>query len=61
VWWCGPIAAIGRLLPKRRHLIPPPKRRELAERYEDSNRRLAALLPDEDLGPFLDRLQKSIG
>lgn len=61
VWWRGPIVAVSRLLPKRKHLIPAKKRAELAQRYEESNRRLAALLPDEDLGPFLDRLAKSVG
>ena len=61
VWWRGPIVAVSRLLPKRKHLIPAAKRKELAQRYEESNRRLAALLPDEDLGPFLERLQASVG
>jgi hypothetical protein len=61
VLWRGPIVALARKLPRRRHLIAATKRTELAQRYEDSNRRLAALLPDEDLGPFLDRLAKSVG
>jgi hypothetical protein len=61
VWWRGPIVAIARLFPKRAHLISRAKRGELAQRYEEPNQRLAALLPDEDLGPFLQRLAKSVG
>jgi hypothetical protein len=61
VWWRGPIVAIARLMPKRAHLIGRVKRAEIAQRYEQPNRRLAALLPDEDLGPFVERLAKSVG
>src|SRR5262249_59091104 len=61
VWWRGPIVAVARMLPKRAHLIPHARRAELAQRYAEPNRRLAALLPDEDLGPFLDRLASSVG
>jgi hypothetical protein len=60
VWWRGPIAFVARRMPKRAHLVPHAKRAELAARYEEPNRRLAALLPDEDLGPFLDRLHESL-
>jgi hypothetical protein len=55
-WWRGPIVAVARLLPRRRHLLPAAKRAELAERYREPNERLVALLPDEDLRPFLTAL-----
>jgi Sulfotransferase family len=60
VWWRGPIVAVSRALPRRRHLIPAAKRQELAERFREPNARLAALLPEEDIGPFLDRLAQSV-
>jgi hypothetical protein len=60
VWWRGPIVAVARHLPRRRHIVPAQKRAELAERYRVPNQRLAALLPDEDLEPFLARLAASV-
>ena len=60
VWWRGPIVAVARRLPRRRHIVPAAKRAELAERYREPNLRLAALLPDEDLGPFVTRLAESV-
>jgi hypothetical protein len=59
VRWRGPIAAVSRRLPRRRHLIPAAKRAELAERYRDANDRLVALVPDEDFAPFLTALGAS--
>jgi hypothetical protein len=59
VWWRGPIVAVARHLPRRRHLIPAAKRAELAERYREPNERLAALIPDEDLGRFLTALSSA--
>jgi hypothetical protein len=59
VRWRGPIVSVARRLPRRRHLIPTAKRAELAERYRESNQRLAALAPDEDFGPFLAALRAS--
>ena len=49
VWWRGPIVAVSRMLPRRRHLIPAAKRAELAERYREPNDRLAKLDPRRGL------------
>ena len=57
--WRGAIALVAGKLPRRRHLIPQAKRAELAERYRDSNDRLAKLVPGEDFGPFNDALTAS--
>jgi hypothetical protein len=57
--WRGPIVAVARRLPRKRHLIPAAKRAELAERYRDANARLVALVPDEDFTPFLTALEAS--
>ena len=58
--WRGPIAAVGRRLPRRRHLIPAAKRAELAARYRDSNDRLAKLVPGEDFRTFVAALEGSL-
>jgi hypothetical protein len=57
--WRGPIVAVARKLPRRRHLIPAATRVELAERYREPNERLVALAPDEDFAPFLAALRAS--
>jgi hypothetical protein len=57
--WRGPIVAVARKLPRRRHLIPAAKRVELAERYREPNERLVALAPEEDFAPFLAALRAS--
>ena len=59
-WWRGPIVAISRALPRRRHLIPTAKRAELASRYRESNERLARLVPHEDFRAFQAALQASV-
>ncbi len=59
VWWRGPIVSVARRLPRKRHLVPAAKRAELAERYAESNARLAALVPDEDFEPLVSRLAQS--
>ena len=51
VWWRGPIVAVARRLPRRRHLIPAAKRAELAERYREPNDRLAKLVPTRTSRP----------
>jgi hypothetical protein len=58
-WWRRPIVAVARRLPRRRHLLPASTRAELAERYREPNERLVALLPGEDLRPFLTALASS--
>jgi hypothetical protein len=60
VWWRGPIVAVSRKLPRRRHLIPAAKRAELAERYSEPNDRLAKLVPAEDFGSFTAALSSSV-
>jgi Sulfotransferase family len=60
VWWRGPIVVMARALPRRRHLIPGAKRKELAERYREPNDRLAKLVPTEDFGPFMAALSGSV-
>lgn len=57
--WRGPVVAVTRRLPRRRHLIPAAKRAELAARYRDSNDRLAKLVPDEDFRSFAAALESS--
>ena len=57
--WRGPIVAVARRLPRRRHVIPAAKRAELAERYRASNDRLAALVPGEDFTPLVAALRAS--
>ncbi len=59
-WWRGPLAAMARRLPSRRHLIPRAKRAELATRYAESNRRLQALIDDGDFAPFAAALHRSV-
>jgi hypothetical protein len=59
VWWRGPIVAVARRLPRRRHLIPEALRAELAERYREPNDRLAKLVPTEDFAPFMATLNRS--
>lgn len=59
VWWRGPIVSVARHLPRKRHLVPAAKRAELAERYAESNARLATLVPGEDFEPFLAALRAS--
>jgi hypothetical protein len=59
-WWRGPIAAVSRVLPRRRHLIPAAKRIELANRFRESNDRLAKLAPDEDFRSFDAALRASV-
>jgi hypothetical protein len=57
--WRGPIVAVARRLPNRRHLIPAARRAELAARYRDSNDRLAKLAPGEDFRAFAAALDAS--
>jgi hypothetical protein len=57
--WRGPIVAVARRLPRRRHLIPATKRAELAIHYRESNDRLAKLVPDEDFRTFTAALDAS--
>lgn len=57
--WRGPIVAVTRRLPRRRHLIAAEKRAELAARYRQSNDRLAKLVPEEDFRTFAAALDAS--
>jgi hypothetical protein len=57
--WRGPIVAVARRLPRRRHLIPAAKRVELSERYRESNDRLAKLVPGVDFRSFAAALRAS--
>jgi hypothetical protein len=59
VWWRGPIVAVSRRLPRKRHLLSAAQRANLVERYREPNERLAKLVPAEDFGPFTAQLAKS--
>jgi hypothetical protein len=58
-WWRLPISRVAHWLPRRRHVIPAAKRAELAERYRESNDRLAKLVPGEDFEAFATTLESS--